>query len=99
MTVRDGQQDVDPTLTEVKVKFDRAMRRTSFAVAKTSAVEMPKLGKVHFDETGTVLTIPLSLEPGKEYAFSLNWPGGGSFQSTEGVLLKHVAVKFRTRAK
>jgi hypothetical protein len=29
---------------------------------------------------------------------SLNWPGGGSFASEEGALLKPVPISFRTRA-
>jgi len=73
------------------------MQTNHYAVARTSAVPQPKFGKVSFEETGRVFTIPVTLEPDKEYAFSLNWPGGGSFQSVEGVLVKAVEVKFRIR--
>ncbi|MGB7762157.1 MAG: DUF4932 domain-containing protein [Bryobacteraceae bacterium] len=92
-----GAQDVDPALKEIVVRFDRPMKKDRYAVARTSAVAQPKFGKVSFDETGRVFTIPVTLEPDKEYAFSLNWPAGGAFQSVEGVLLKAVEVKFRTR--
>jgi hypothetical protein len=64
---------------------------------RTSALAQPKFGEVSFDETGRVFRIPVTLEPDTEYAFSLNWPGGGSFQSVDGFLLKAVEVKFRTR--
>jgi hypothetical protein len=97
LSIVNGAQDVDPALREIVVRFDRPMQTNHYAVARTSAVPQPKFGKVSFEETGRVFTIPVTLEPDKEYAFSLNWPGGGSFQSVEGVLLKAVEVKFRTR--
>jgi hypothetical protein len=48
---------------------------------------------VSFDETGQVFTIPVTLEPDKEYGFSLNWPGGGSFESVDGFLLKAASAR------
>jgi hypothetical protein len=41
---------------------------------------------------------PRLLEPNKEYAFGLNNEWGGSFQTPEGIQMKEVRVKFRTRA-
>jgi hypothetical protein len=96
MTIVNGANAVDPTLKEIVIRFDRAMNPKNYAVARTSAMAQPKIGKVSFDESGRVFTIPVTLEPDTGYAFSLNWPGGGSFQSVEGVLLKAVEVKFRT---
>jgi hypothetical protein len=98
LSIVNGAQDVNPALKEIVVRFDRPMKTNRYAVARTSAVPQPKFGKVSFDESGRVFTIPVTLEPDKEYAFSLNWPGGGSFQSVEGVLLKPLEVKFRTRS-
>jgi hypothetical protein len=98
MNITNGAQDVDPNLTEIVIRFDRPMRRTSYAVARKNAARFPKVGKVRFDETGTIFTIPVTLEPGRDYEFSLNWPGGGSFASEDGTPLKHVPVRFRTRA-
>lgn len=98
ITIANGAQNVDPGLTAVIVRFDRPMLRERYAVAKTGTRPAPKFGKPSFDEAGTVFTLPVTLEPGKEYAFSLNWPGGGSFQSADGYLLKAMPVEFRTRA-
>jgi hypothetical protein len=39
---------------------------------------------------------PLTLEHGKDSAFSFNFPMGRSFASEAGALLKYVEVKFRT---
>jgi hypothetical protein len=98
LSVVNGAQDVDPALKEIVVRFDRAMNTHHYAVVRTSALAQPKFGEVSFDETGRVFRIPVTLEPNKEYAFSLNWPGGGSFQSVDGSLLKPVEVKFRTKS-
>lgn len=98
MNITNGAQDVDPNLTEIVIRFDRPMRKTSYAVARTNAARYPKIGKVRFDETRTVFTVPVTLEPDRDYEFSLNWPGGGSFASEEGVPLKHVPISFRTKA-
>ena len=97
LSIVNGAQDVDPALKEIVVRFDRAMKTDRYSVARTSALPQPKFGKVSFDESGRVFTIPVTLEPDKEYAFSLNWPEGGSFESADGFLLKAVEVKFRTR--
>jgi hypothetical protein len=97
LSIVNGAQDVDPALKEIVVRFDRAMNTHHYAVVRTSPLAQPKFGQVSFDETGRVFRIPVTLEPDKEYAFSLNWPGGGSFQSADGFLLKPVEVKFRTR--
>lgn len=66
MTIASGAKDVDPALTEIVVHFDRAMKTDRYAVARTSKVEQPKMGKVSFDETGRVFIIPVTLEPDKE---------------------------------
>ncbi len=99
MNIHNGSQDVDPNLTEIRVRFDRPMDKAKYAVARTDADLFPKMGKVSFDESGTVFTMPVTLQPNHEYKFSLNWPGGGSFRSTEGVFLKDVEVEFRTRSR
>jgi len=101
ITIKDGATDVDAELKEVVIRFDRPMRKDRYSVARTDPKrETPEWGKPVFDDEGKVLTIPLAkpMKPGVDYAFSLNFPGGGSFQTVDGIPLKHVAVTFRTRA-
>lgn len=92
-----GTQDVDPTLTQIVVKFDRPMRRQSWQVMQTDKALFPKVVRVSYDETGTVFTMEVKLEPSHEYEFALNTSNGGGFQSADGVPLALVRVKFRTR--
>jgi hypothetical protein len=91
MSVRDGAVDVNPTLTEIVVRFNRRM----------SAVDLnkdPRFRMGRFDQTGTVLTIPVVLEPEHDYQFSLRWPGGQNLTSADGVPMQVVTLHFRTRA-
>ncbi len=97
LSIINGARNVDPALKEIVISFDRAMNPKNYTVVRSGALTQPKVGKISFDDTGRVLTLPVTLEPDKEYAFSLNWPGGGSFQSTDGVLLPAFEVVFRTR--
>ncbi len=97
MTPANGATDVDPALKQMVVRFDKPMRRDSYQVMH----DRKFLGMVSnpgLDESGTVFTIDLKLEPGREYELSLNSPGGGNFVSSDGKVLKHVPIKFGTRA-
>jgi hypothetical protein len=51
-----------------------------------------------FDETGTVITIPVVLEPERDYAIPLRWPGGQPFVAANGVPLPDRVLRFRTSA-
>ena len=97
MNIANGATDVDPALKEIVVRFDRPMDRSRFGVNGIAAAPLPAMSKAAYDEAGRVFTIAVTLEPNKEYGFTLNWPGGDVFQSAEGVPLKPVEVKFRTR--
>jgi hypothetical protein len=96
ITPADGTQNVDPTLTEIVIKFDRPMRKTSYQVMQIDTTVWPNVGKVGYDETGTVFTMQVKLEPAHDYAFGLNNGSGGSFRSAEGTPLAGIRVRFRT---
>jgi hypothetical protein len=98
MNITNGATDIDPALKEIVVRFDRPMDRGRFGINDVAAAPSPPMGKASFDESGRVFTVAVTLEPNKEYGFSLNWPGGDVFQSAEGVPLKPVEVRFHTRA-
>jgi hypothetical protein len=90
MSVADGATDVDPALTEIRVRFSRAM-------SDANLNKDPRFGKPSFDETCTVLTIPIALEPEHDYEFWLRWPDRQPFSSGDGVPLQPVLVRFRTK--
>ncbi len=96
MNIANGARNVDPTLTQIVIHFDRAMRKNGYSVIKLDAAKFPRIGRVSFDESGTAFTIPVALEPAHNYEFALNWPGGGNFRSQDGAALEQFIVRFRT---
>ena len=99
MTPLNGSENVDPALGEIVVRFSRPMKPASYSVMQTKGKEaFPQVFGVAFDETGTVFTLRVRLEPGRTYEFSLNSVGGGAFQSAEGTPLAGYPVRFRTAA-
>ena len=98
MTPENGASDVDPAMTELVITFDRPMRDQSWSVVGKPA-DTPKVtGSPRYDAARKVLTIPVQLESGRSYRFSLNSGEKRGFQSEDGVALEPVEVRFATRA-
>ena len=98
MIPANGAQDVDPGLKAIVVTFDRPMKAGNMAVMSFDQDKFPKMpGKAAYDATRTVLTIPVALEPGKEYQLGLNGEGFLVMQDDQGNPLVPVLIKFRTR--
>jgi hypothetical protein len=90
-SIAEGARDVDPGVKGIVVRFSMPMSRVG--PAKGS-----KLNGGRFDDTGTVLTIPVTLEPQRDYVIPLRWAGGQSFLSADGVPLPVTLLRFRTAA-
>ena len=99
MVPANGAQDVDPELKAVVVTFDRPMRDQSWSVTTLGAQDkFPKVtGPLSFDTTRKIFTMPVELEPGKEYVFGLNSSQHRNFRGGEGIALTPVVVRFKTR--
>jgi Domain of unknown function (DUF4932)/Bacterial Ig-like domain len=94
----DGAQDVDPDLEAIVVTFDRPMKRGNIAVMVLDQAKFPKTpGRAVYNPTGTMLKIPVTLEPGREYVLGLNGPGYLVMQDDLGHPLAPVVIKFKTR--
>jgi hypothetical protein len=100
MVPANGAQDVDPKLKAIVVTFDRPMRDKSWSVTTLGPQDQyPKTtGPLRYDGTRRVFTMPVELEPGKEYVFGLNSQKFQNFRSAEGIPLTPVAVRFKTKA-
>jgi hypothetical protein len=90
-SVADGARDVDPGVTEITIRFSMPMSR----VGPDRSAEVRA---ARFDETGAALTFPVTLEPERDYAIPLRWPGGQSFVGANGVPLPDTVLRFRTGA-
>ncbi len=97
-TPMDLSAPVDPATTSLSFTFSRPMSPDySVNLAPGAGEEQyPGTGDVGFDETGTVFTIKVALEPGRHYAFTLNNTDGGSFKAKDGIPLASFLVSFDT---
>jgi len=88
-SIAEGAQNVDPASKSIVVRFSMPMNRVGpGATAKAAG------GR--FDTAGTVLTIPVMLEPERDYAIPIRWSGGQAFLSVNGVPLPSTVLRFRT---
>jgi len=92
-----GAVDVDPSLNQIKITFDRPMNKGAYSVCGGGPNFPEIVGKVAYDREGKVFTIPVRLKPGWTYTFSLNSPSFQNFKSREGIPLDPFPVTFATR--
>ena len=90
-SIQDGARGVDPGVKTMVVRFSMPMN-------KVGPFKDSKLNGGRFDQTGTVLTIPVTLEPARDYVFPLRWSGGQSFVSADGVPPTAALLRFHTGA-
>ncbi len=92
-----GATNVDPDLKEIKVTFDRPMNKTSWSFCQKSDRDFPEnAGMPSYDESGTVITMPVRLVPNKTYNIYLNSPPYLGFQSAKRGVLEEVHYTFST---
>ncbi|MDF1561787.1 MAG: Ig-like domain-containing protein [Deltaproteobacteria bacterium] len=95
-----GATDVDPALKELKVTFNESMKGSSWSWVQESPETAPKLGgEPKFDPTGRINTVPVTLEPGREYVIWLNSKEFSNFADVSGNVLVPVRWTFRTKGE
>jgi len=94
-----GAEDVDPGIKEIVVTFDRPMKSPGWSVVTLgSQSQVPRsTGPVGYDAQRKVFTMPVELQPAREYYFGLNAEGYLGFHSEEGIPLAPVVVRFKTK--
>jgi hypothetical protein len=95
---------VDAATAELRIEFDRPMQTDAYALAGDPA-KMPHAAmtptgpaKARFSPDGKIFLLPVKLEPGKTYAYSINSLDLLGFRSAEGQFLDPVPVTFTTVA-
>jgi hypothetical protein len=91
-----GAKDVDPGLSELKVTFDLPMGN---GMSITGDVPAVRASRPAWSKDRRTITLPIKLEPGREYRFGLNSLRHVSFQSAAGVPLEPVVFEFSTAAE
>ncbi len=90
-------QDVDPATKAIVIRFDRPMTDQSWSIVG-KAEDQPKFGGTpSYDESKRVLTLAVTLEPGRSYKIQLNSATKQAFKSAEGVSLEPYVLRFSTR--
>jgi hypothetical protein len=97
MAPADGAQDVDPATSTIRLVFDRPMKGGMALMRVEGGLYPESAGQATWDGEGTVLTVPVRLQPGTTYRFGLNAEDMYGFQDREGKPLGPVTVGFRTR--
>jgi hypothetical protein len=96
VTPGNGDRDVDPSLNEIRVVFDRPMRDGSWSLVGDPREQPQISGRPSYDASKTVWTVRISLRPETSYRFGLNSVSFHGFQSTRGVSLEPILVEFKT---
>jgi len=95
-----GDQFVNPGLSELRVTFDVAMGGGfSWCSVDDEGTDYPKGpgGKrPYWTEDQRTCVLPVELQPGKTYRLSLNCAGANNFQSAAGVPIEPMQYSFKT---
>jgi len=93
-----GSQDVDPSLSEISVKFSEKMTDKSWSWAYTNKSEFPEInGQPYYRENFTKNVLPVKLQPNKEYIIWLNSQSFSNFKDSSGNSLLPFKYTFKTK--
>ncbi|MFH1417542.1 MAG: S41 family peptidase [Planctomycetota bacterium] len=90
-----GDTNVDPTTSELRVVFDRKMDTGGFSICG-GGPKFPEVVKPPKWVNKTTLVMKVRLKPGHDYVLSLNCQGATNFRSVDGTPLEPVPWKFST---
>lgn len=92
-----GAKNVDPSLGELRVTFDRPMGPGFSWTGSGPAFPTSPEGKAaYWTEDRKTCVLPVELKPGRQYRLGLNSPSFINFQSESGVPLEPVVYTFAT---
>jgi hypothetical protein len=95
-----GATGVRASLHEIRIWFDQPMAEEMMVdpLREDSSASFPAItGKSTLDESRTIVTLSVHLEPGRSYALVLDSRYGRGFRSESGVPLSPVVLRFRTK--
>ena len=91
-----GATNVSPSLTELRVTFDRPMRDRSWSMCGGGPNFPEGTAPPHYNAERTTWTVAIKLKPDWDYEFGLNCPSYNGFCSEDGIPLEPIPVSFRT---
>jgi hypothetical protein len=94
-TPDNGDADVDPGLTEIRVEFDRDMAQGGHSICGGGETFPRISGKLRWIDKRTA-AIPVKLEPDHRYDLSINCPAATNFRSAAGEPVEPYPISFTT---
>jgi len=89
-------RDVPANLDKITVTFSRPMTDRSWSWTGGGDTYPEVVGKIAYNDTQTVCTLPVKLHPGKVYWVGVNGPSYRNFKSAEGVPAPWYVILFAT---
>lgn len=97
-TPPNGSQDVSPDITEISVTFSEAMMDKSWSWAYEQQDKFPQTtGDPSYDASFTINTLPVELEPNKEYEIWINTSQFKNFTDKAGNPAAPYKLMFKTK--
>jgi RNA polymerase sigma-70 factor (ECF subfamily) len=97
---RSGDNDVDPSLKELRVTYDKEMSDGSWSWCQggdKAALYPETTGDPHYEADRKTCVLPVKLEPGKSYAIRLNAGDFRNFRDSAGRPAIPYLLQFKTR--
>ncbi len=95
-TPADGDFDVDPGLTEIRVEFDQDMDHTGHSVCGGGDWFPEVVGEASWQNARTFV-LPVKLKLNHDYGFNLNCPSAMNFRNAGGESAGPYSLNFATR--
>ena len=93
-----GALDVDASLTEISVTFDRPMMDKSWSWCFEDREKFPEpAGPPYYTNNGTTCVLKVKLQPGKEYVIWINTARFKNFKDKSGVSAEPYRYTFKTK--
>ena len=93
-----GAQSVDPSLTELSVIFNEPMMDKNWSWAYEDKDTFPQMtGQPYYSEDNTKNSLPVKLEPNKEYVIWINTVNFKNFKDKAGNPVEPYRFTFKTR--
>ena len=96
MTPDDGQDDVDPALSEIRVQFDQEMSPHSWSIVGGGPMFPEIVDRPRWEDAKTIV-IAVKLQPDHEYQMSINSDTFTGFRNRSGEPALPQPLSFRTR--
>ncbi len=89
--------DVDPQLDKITVTFNTEMMDGSWSWTGGGETYPQTTGKPYYDQSKTICTLPVKLEPGKVYWVGINSPSHKNFHTPDGEPAPWYIILFATK--